>query len=84
MWREKVAKSPKNANANVTSKYKKGEIKDKKIIIDSLRDHLITYVSKLKKSKEMYEKLIGMYEVKNLSHIISLKSQLSDIKMSNS
>ena len=77
-------KGPKlleSASVAVKSKYKKGEIKANKFTIDSLRDHLITYVSNLKKSKEMYDKLVGMYEVNNLNHILSLKNQLKDIKM---
>ena len=54
-----VAEPPKNVNASLIYKYKKGEIEAKKLIIDSLRGHFITYVSKPKKSKEMYDKLIG-------------------------
>lgn len=77
----KVPKPPENAFVAAKFKYKKGEVKAKKIIIDSLRDHLITYVSKLKKSKEMYDKLVGMYEVNNLNHIVSLNNQLKDINM---
>ena len=65
-----VAEPPENFNANVIYKYKKGEIKAKKLIIDSLRGHFITYVSKSKKSEEMYDKLIGMYEVYNLTQVM--------------
>lgn len=77
----KVPERLKNATAIVKSKYKEGEIKAKKIIIDSLKDPLITYVSNMKKSKEMYDKLTRMHELNNLSHIITLKDQLKDIKM---
>ena len=56
----KVPEPLENAFAAVKAKYKKGEIKENKIIIDSLRDHLLTYISKLKKSKEIYDKLVGM------------------------
>lgn len=77
----KVPRLPENASAATKAKYKKCEIKAKKIIIDSLRDHLIVYISKLKKSKEMYDKLVGIYEVNSLSHILSLKNQLKEIKI---
>lgn len=70
-----------NYSATIKSKYNKGEVKAKKIIIESLRDHLVTYVAKLKKFKEMYDRMVGMYEVKNLNHILSLKNQFKDIKM---
>jgi len=29
----------------------------------------------------MYDTLVGMYEINNLSHILGLKNQLKDIKM---
>lgn len=77
----KVLEPPENAPAVAKAKYKKGEIKSKKIIIDSLGDHLLTYIAKLKKSKDIYDKLVGMYEVNNFNHVLSLKNQNKDIKM---
>ena len=77
----KVPKPLKNAPIPTKSKYKKGEFKANKIRIESLKDHLLTYVGKLKKSKGIYDKLVGMYEVNNLNHILSMKNQLKDIKM---
>lgn len=77
----KVHEPPENAFVYLKSKYNKGEIKSKKIIIDSLLDHLIIYISKLNNSKEIYDKLFGMYEVNNLNRILSLKNQLNDINM---
>ena len=47
----------------------------------SLRDNLITYIAKLKNFKEMYDNLVGMYDSNNLSHTLSFKNQLKDIKM---
>ena len=76
-----VANPPENSNAAIKAKYKKGEVKAKRINLDSLRDHLITYVSNLKKSKEMYDKLNGKNQVNNLSQVLTLKNQLKDIKM---
>lgn len=43
--------SPKNLSVAVKSKHKQGEIKARKIILDSLSNHPITYVSGLKKAK---------------------------------
>ena len=70
---------PKNDSAYLINK--KGESKAKKIIVDSLQDHLLAYVGNLRKSKEMYDNIVGMYEVKNLSHIMDLKNQLKESKM---
>jgi len=77
----KVPEPTKNATVVVKNKYKKGEVKEKKIIADGLQDHLLLYVGNLKKSKDMYDKLAGMNEVNNLNEIISLKDQLKDMKM---
>jgi len=41
---------------------------------------LLTYVGKLKKSKDIYDKMVGKYEINNLNHILSLKNQLKDMK----
>lgn len=43
----KVIGPPENAATAVESKYKKVEIKAKKILIDSLKNPLLTYVSKI-------------------------------------
>lgn len=71
----------KNAPTTAKVVYKKGELKTKKIIIDSLKDHFLTYIGKLKKYKAVYGKMVGTYEVNNLNHILSLKNQLKDINM---
>lgn len=78
---EKVPVPLKNALATGKSKYKKGELKANKILFDGLQDHLLVYVGSLKKPKDIYDKLAGMYEVNNLNHILSLKHQLKNMKM---
>ena len=45
----KVPEPPENAFSTINSKYKKCEVKAKIIIIGSLRDHLIIYISNLKR-----------------------------------
>jgi len=77
----KVPEPLKNALASTKSRYKKGELKVKKILIDSLKDHFFPYVGKLKKSKDIFDKLVGMYVVNNLNHFLSLKKQLKDMKI---
>jgi len=47
----------------------------------SSQNNLLAYVGNLKKSKDMYDKLVGMYEVNNLNEMISLKDQIKDMKM---
>ena len=72
---------PSNAPAIGKTKYKKGEVKAKSIIIDSIQKHLVAYISDLGTSKEMYDKLIGMFKVNNANQILFLKNKLKDIKM---
>ena len=49
-----------------------------KILIDHLQDHLLV---SLKKSKDIYEKLVGMYEFNNLNQILSLENNLKEMRM---
>eukprot|EP00253_Pinus_taeda_P002451 PITA_02451 len=70
-----------NALASLKNRSKKGESKEKKIIIDGLQDHLLAHVGNLRKSKDMYDNIVGMYEIYNLNEIITLKDQLKDTKM---
>jgi len=70
-----------NASATTQTKYKKGEVKAKKIIVDSIHKPLVAYISDLETSKEMYDKLVGMFKVNNANQVLFLKNKLKDIKM---
>lgn len=63
---EKVPAPLESAPTTAKNNYKKGELKVKKILINVLQDILLAYVGNLKNSKEMFDKLAGMYEVKKL------------------
>ena len=77
----RVPKPPEIASVVVRNKHKKDELEAKQIIADGLQDNLLAYVGELRRSKEMYDNIVGMYEVNNLNEIISLKDQLKDTKM---
>eukprot|EP00253_Pinus_taeda_P033040 PITA_33040 len=53
----KIPKPPSNAPAAAKTKYNKAEVKAKMIIRDSIDNHLVAYMSKLKTSKEMYDRV---------------------------
>ena len=72
----KVVEPPSNALVVAKTKYKKGEVKVKRIIIDSIQKHLVAYIFDLGTSKEMYDKLIGMFKVNNANQILFLKNKL--------
>ena len=48
-------------------KHKKSLVKTKRIIVDSIKDHLIPHVSLLKTPKQMFDALSHMYEGKNIN-----------------
>ena len=56
-------------------------VKAKKIIVDSIHKPLVAYIFDLETSKEMYDKLVGMFKVNNANQVIFLKNKLKDIKM---
>ena len=52
------------------------------ILIESIKDPLIPYISKVKTSKEIYDKLVEFYSVSIVGEVISLSPQLYKLKMS--
>lgn len=76
----KISEPPSNALVVAKTKYKKGEVKAKKIIRDSIHKHLVAYISGLNTSKEIYDKLVGMFKSSNANQIFFLKNKLKDIK----
>ena len=53
---------------------KKNLVKAKKIIVDSIKDHLIPEVSSLKKPKEMFDSLTNLFEGKNINQKLPLRN----------
>ena len=64
--------------------HKRSMAKDKKIIVDSIKDHLIPHVSAFKISKEVYDALVMMFEGKNINQKMTLRNQLKSVKVQNS
>jgi hypothetical protein len=63
------------------AKHQKDTIKAKRIIADSIKDHLISYVSSKKTSKEMFDALTRLYEGKNINQTMNLRTQLKNTRM---
>ena len=66
----------------VKEKYEQDLIKAMRIIVDSIKDHLIPQVSSKKTPKKMYDALSKMYEGKNINIKMNLRAQLKSTKMS--
>jgi hypothetical protein len=58
---------PKLEDEEAKEKFKKNEVKDKRILTDSIKDHPIPNVSKLNTLKDMFYSLTRLYESKNTS-----------------
>ena len=56
-------------------------VKAKKIIADSIMDHLIPQVSSLKTPKEMFDSLTKLFEGKNINVKMNLRKQLKNLKI---
>ena len=63
--------------------HKKNLVKAKKIIVDSITDHLIPQVSSLNKPKEMFDSLTKLFEGNNINQKMTLRNQLKNVKIQN-
>jgi hypothetical protein len=58
---------PKPEDEDAKAKLKKNEVQAKRILTDSIKDHMIPNVLELKKPKEMFDSITILYEIKNTS-----------------
>jgi hypothetical protein len=56
-------------NVATMEKFKDGDINAMSIIVDSIKDHLIPYISHLDSSKKMYDALTNLFSVRNICKI---------------
>jgi hypothetical protein len=56
------------------AKHQKESIRAQRIIADSIKDHLIPYVSSKKTPKEMFDALSKIYERKNINRKMNLRT----------
>ena len=61
--------------------HKKNLIKAKRIIVDSIKDHLIPRVSSLKTPKAMFDALTKLFEGKNINQKMTLRNQLKNVNI---
>jgi hypothetical protein len=57
-------------------KHKKKEVMTRRILVDSVREHLIPHIAELKTAKKMYNALVKLFESKNISRKLALRNQL--------
>ena len=74
-----VVSEPKEDEAK--EKYKKDMIRAKRIIANSIKDHLISQVSFKDTPKYMFDALSEMYEGRNINWKMRFRSQIKSTKM---
>jgi hypothetical protein len=79
----KEGKEKEPQNVAVMEKFKDSEINAMSIIVESIKDHFIPYISHLDSSKKMYYALINLFPVRNIGQVMSLKNELRDMKMND-
>lgn len=72
---------PENDPEKVT--WKRHNNKAMKIIINSVKDHILPSISSLKTVFEMFSTIIDTFEINNTSRLLTLKQDLLYIKMKN-
>jgi hypothetical protein len=80
-FEEGKEKEPQNVAA--MEKFKDSDSNAMSIIVDSIKDHLISYISHLDSSKKMYDALTNLFSVKNIGQVMSLKNELRDMKIND-
>jgi hypothetical protein len=80
-FEEEKEKEP--LNVVVMEKFKDNDINPMSLIVDSIIDHLILYISHLYSSKKMYDALTNLFSVRNIRQVMSLKNELHDMKMND-
>jgi hypothetical protein len=80
-FKEGEEKEPQNVAA--MEKFKDVDINAMSIIVDSIKDHLIPYISHLDSSKKMYNALTNLFSVRNIGQVMNLKNELRDMKMND-
>jgi hypothetical protein len=71
--------TPTNAVALVTQN--KGEDKDKNILLDGVKDHIIHHLTGKKSTKEMWDTLNYLYQSKNENRVMVLRERLTSTNM---
>jgi len=64
---------PPKEGTQAHARYMKGEARAQRILIESIKDSLILYVSKLETSNAIYDKLVELFFVSTEGEVICLR-----------
>ena len=74
---------PKPEGDEAKATHKKNLVKSKRIIVYSIKDHLIPHVSSFKTPKGVFDALTKMFKGKNINRKMNLRNQLKNVKIHN-
>jgi len=74
--RGNIVEPSSNASAAAWNKWNNGEVKTKKIIQDSIDKRLVAYISDLDTSKEIYDRLVSLFNDAN--QVLFLRNKLME------
>ena len=62
-------------------KYRESEILAMTLMVESIKDNFVPYISNINHAQEMYEALWKLFTIKNIGQVASLKNELRTTKM---
>jgi hypothetical protein len=71
-------------NLKSSDAHNKKEIKEKRVLLDSMKDHLIPHLNEKKTAKEMFYALASLFQRKNMNRKMILRNKLRLVHMSRS
>jgi len=67
---------PDKSNTKDWNKYFEDDVREERILIESIKDRLILFEAELNKAKDIYEILTKLYPMSTFGQKISLRSHL--------
>ena len=66
------------------SQWRKNDAQSRRLLLDSVKDHLVPQISQKKTTRKMFKNLKRLYEHNNINVTLTLRNQLSKMKMTKS
>jgi hypothetical protein len=79
----KKGKEKEPQNVAVMEKFKYNDINSMSIIVGSIKDHFIPYISHIDSFKKMYDALTNLVSVRNIRQVMSINNELREMKMND-
>ena len=64
------------------AQWRKNDVRSRRILVHSIKDHLVPQISQKKTPKKMFRALRKLFKDSNMNRAIALRNQLSNLKMS--